>query len=201
MARRWAFDFGPRVVGVSKGMGLRHRPGRGGLCGLGPFAAGPTAGRSAPVPLRARPDRLQRTWSCLLHPLVAKHSLIPRPPQGRGGYFDSYGIIRDVIQNHLTQARSLGFTQQGAFSRDALSQPCLAFKHALHCTHPGICGHRRPLCASPSLSASPPSLAAAGAGGNGAARQQPPRRHPRREVQGPALHPARAARGGCGARL
>ena len=23
--------------------------------------------------------------------------------QGRGGYFDSYGIIRDVIQNHLTQ--------------------------------------------------------------------------------------------------
>jgi glucose-6-phosphate 1-dehydrogenase len=25
--------------------------------------------------------------------------------QGRGGYFDSYGIIRDVIQNHLTQAR------------------------------------------------------------------------------------------------
>jgi glucose-6-phosphate 1-dehydrogenase len=23
--------------------------------------------------------------------------------QGRGGYFDNYGIIRDVIQNHLTQ--------------------------------------------------------------------------------------------------
>lgn len=23
--------------------------------------------------------------------------------QGRGGYFDSYGIIRDVMQNHLTQ--------------------------------------------------------------------------------------------------
>ena len=23
--------------------------------------------------------------------------------QGRGGYFDQYGIIRDVIQNHLTQ--------------------------------------------------------------------------------------------------
>ncbi len=25
--------------------------------------------------------------------------------QGRGGYFDSYGIIRDVIQNHLMQVR------------------------------------------------------------------------------------------------
>ena len=26
--------------------------------------------------------------------------------QGRGGYFDSNGIIRDVIQNHLMQVRS-----------------------------------------------------------------------------------------------
>ena len=25
--------------------------------------------------------------------------------EGRGGYFDRYGIIRDVIQNHLLQAR------------------------------------------------------------------------------------------------
>lgn len=25
--------------------------------------------------------------------------------QGRGGFFDSYGIIRDVIQNHLAQVR------------------------------------------------------------------------------------------------
>ena len=24
--------------------------------------------------------------------------------EGRGGYFDEYGIIRDVIQNHLLQA-------------------------------------------------------------------------------------------------
>jgi len=23
--------------------------------------------------------------------------------QGRGGYFDQYGIIRDVMQNHLAQ--------------------------------------------------------------------------------------------------
>ena len=27
--------------------------------------------------------------------------------EGRGGYFDKYGIIRDVIQNHLLQILSL----------------------------------------------------------------------------------------------
>ena len=27
--------------------------------------------------------------------------------EGRGGYFDQYGIIRDVIQNHLLQIVSL----------------------------------------------------------------------------------------------
>lgn len=27
--------------------------------------------------------------------------------EGRGGYFDSFGIIRDVIQNHLLQVRPL----------------------------------------------------------------------------------------------
>ena len=26
--------------------------------------------------------------------------------QGRGGYFDQYGIIRDVMQNHLAQVSS-----------------------------------------------------------------------------------------------
>ena len=26
---------------------------------------------------------------------------------GRGGYFDNYGIIRDVLQNHLTQVMAL----------------------------------------------------------------------------------------------
>ncbi|KAH0869767.1 hypothetical protein HID58_076789 [Brassica napus] len=29
--------------------------------------------------------------------------------EGRGGYFDEYGIIRDIIQNHLLQAKSLPF--------------------------------------------------------------------------------------------
>ena len=27
--------------------------------------------------------------------------------EGRGGYFDQYGIIRDVIQNHLLQITAL----------------------------------------------------------------------------------------------
>ena len=27
--------------------------------------------------------------------------------EGRGGYFDEYGIIRDVLQNHLLQVQSL----------------------------------------------------------------------------------------------
>jgi glucose-6-phosphate 1-dehydrogenase len=27
--------------------------------------------------------------------------------QGRGGYFDSFGIIRDVMQNHLSQILTL----------------------------------------------------------------------------------------------
>lgn len=27
--------------------------------------------------------------------------------QGRGGYFDKSGIIRDILQNHLTQVRTL----------------------------------------------------------------------------------------------
>lgn len=28
-------------------------------------------------------------------------------PEGRGGYFDQYGIIRDIIQNHLLQTMCL----------------------------------------------------------------------------------------------
>lgn len=30
----------------------------------------------------------------------------PFGTDGRGGYFDEFGIIRDVMQNHLTQVRS-----------------------------------------------------------------------------------------------
>lgn len=31
----------------------------------------------------------------------------PFGTEGRGGYFDSFGIIRDVMQNHLLQILSL----------------------------------------------------------------------------------------------
>ena len=31
----------------------------------------------------------------------------PFGTEGRGGYFDQYGIIRDIIQNHLLQGSSI----------------------------------------------------------------------------------------------
>ena len=31
----------------------------------------------------------------------------PFGTEGRGGYFDEYGIIRDVMQNHMLQVRYL----------------------------------------------------------------------------------------------
>ncbi len=37
--------------------------------------------------------------------------------QGRGQYFDQYGIIRDVMQNHLTQLLSL-ITMESPVSLD-----------------------------------------------------------------------------------
>lgn len=33
----------------------------------------------------------------------------PFGTEGRGGYFDEFGIIRDVMQNHLMQAISKSF--------------------------------------------------------------------------------------------
>jgi glucose-6-phosphate 1-dehydrogenase len=39
-------------------------------------------------------------------PASVPASLTTRLPlQGRGGYFDQFGIIRDVVQNHLLQVR------------------------------------------------------------------------------------------------
>ena len=42
--------------------------------------------------------------------------------EGRGGYFDQYGIIRDVIQNHLLQIMSL-------FAMEAPVRGHLLFAH------------------------------------------------------------------------
>ena len=45
--------------------------------------------------------------------------------EGRGGYFDEYGIIRDVIQNHLLQIMSL-FAMEPPVSLSGLH------KHTIH---------------------------------------------------------------------
>ena len=55
--------------------------------------------------------------------------------EGRGGYFDEYGIIRDVIQNHLLQARPL------SPSPSAATLPCTSCdrcRQQLQCTQPAM---------------------------------------------------------------
>ena len=56
--------------------------------------------------------------------------------EGRGGYFDQYGIIRDVIQNHLLQILSL-FAMEPPVN--ALANHC----HALIFS-PLVCSVRAP---------------------------------------------------------
>ena len=43
--------------------------------------------------------------------------------EGRGGYFDKYGIIRDVIQNHLLQILSL-FAMEPPVRLQGVHRPC-----------------------------------------------------------------------------
>ena len=43
--------------------------------------------------------------------------------EGRGGYFDQYGIIRDVIQNHLLQIVSLFAMEAPVSTLPLLLQP------------------------------------------------------------------------------
>lgn len=47
------------------------------------------------------------TWSREYIACVQVTFKEPFGTQGRGGYFDEYGIIRDVMQNHLLQILSL----------------------------------------------------------------------------------------------
>jgi uncharacterized membrane protein YeiH len=49
--------------------------------------------------------------------------------QGRGGYFDSYGIIRDVIQNHLTQVRGSRTNAAQSASLCMLLSICCGMQH------------------------------------------------------------------------
>ena len=44
--------------------------------------------------------------------------------EGRGGYFDQYGIIRDVIQNHLLQIVSLFAMEAPVRARMQLQLMC-----------------------------------------------------------------------------
>jgi glucose-6-phosphate 1-dehydrogenase len=46
--------------------------------------------------------------------------------EGRGGYFDQYGIIRDVIQNHLLQIVAL-FAMEQPVSRCDVSNTCCQY--------------------------------------------------------------------------
>ncbi len=54
--------------------------------------------------------------------------------EGRGGYFDQYGIIRDVIQNHLLQIVSL-FAMEAPVSFLPL-RSVFFFKSGIWCLHP-----------------------------------------------------------------
>ena len=52
--------------------------------------------------------------------------------EGRGGYFDNYGIIRDVIQNHLLQIMAL-FAMEPPVRACKLHAACVWSK-------PAVCG-------------------------------------------------------------
>lgn len=41
-----------------------------------------------------------QVWACAAVQICFKE---PFGTEGRGGYFDEYGIIRDVMQNHMLQ--------------------------------------------------------------------------------------------------
>ena len=63
--------------------------------------------------------------------------------EGRGGYFDQYGIIRDVIQNHLLQILALFAMEQPVGCRGGGAGMAaegwawgLGVWRASSCTHP-----------------------------------------------------------------
>ena len=51
--------------------------------------------------------------------------------EGRGGYFDQYGIIRDVIQNHLLQIVSL-FAMEAPVRPHLTAAERTEHKHTVH---------------------------------------------------------------------
>jgi len=79
-----------------------------------PPAAAARVTRARPPP--ARPSRraarrfanqfIQPTWNRNFISNIQICFKEPFGTDGRGGYFDQFGIIRDVMQNHLLQARA-----------------------------------------------------------------------------------------------
>ena len=55
--------------------------------------------------------------------------------QGRGGYFDGVGIVRDVIQNHLLQAREItrDYPRLPELTRDCPRSPEITRDHPTCC--------------------------------------------------------------------
>ena len=80
----------------------------------------------------------------------------PFGTEGRGGYFDEFGIIRDVMQNHLTQVGSLHsewrfFPHQGTPKMELLPliRLCIgAFSLCRHVLNAGKLTHGGVLCRS-----------------------------------------------------
>ena len=71
----------------------------------------PTRSRTVPAPALAPRCRTAANAAAAAAAICAAQE--PFGTEGRGGYFDSYGIIRDVIQNHLAQVR--GCRPRGVF--------------------------------------------------------------------------------------
>jgi glucose-6-phosphate 1-dehydrogenase len=55
--------------------------------------------------------------------------------EGRGGYFDQYGIVRDVIQNHLLQILALFAMEQPVGCTRAAWAACQARGQPGRCNH------------------------------------------------------------------
>lgn len=62
--------------------------------------------------------------------------------EGRGGYFDAYGIIRDVIQNHLLQIVALFAMEPPVSTPPDMQCPCqLLIADLCHMASAMACAH------------------------------------------------------------
>jgi glucose-6-phosphate 1-dehydrogenase len=56
----------------------------------------------------------------------------PFGTQGRGGYFDEFGIIRDIMQNHLLQILCLTAMEKPASTRLNKKSHLMQKKHIIN---------------------------------------------------------------------